>query len=212
MARRLFLSPIGGARDMRHDVTLLAAAALSCMTLAGCEVLEDELNPFARDTTNDNLALAAAAAAPVTPPLSVPTAGSATYDGVVAASVSGDYIGSLYADLAMTVDFGTGTVSGQVSHADLVDDNTGSVVQNLDGTLTVVGGQAGGVVTATASGVLAATSSGPLSGTGTANLGLSGDVRSDTSTADTVYGTATGAISGGIDLDLSNGEFYGTTN
>ena len=189
----------------------LIAALVACTTLANCEagdvaVLRD------RGVTEDNLALANAAAASPTPLASLPAGGSASYDGVVAASVSGDYVGSLYADLAMNIDFASGSITGQVTNADLVDDDTGEVVQNLDGTLTVTGGQAGGVVSAVATGVLVATSSGPVSGSGTANLGLLGDIRTDTSSADTVYGTATGSVTGDLDLGLSDGEFYGTTN
>ena len=196
-----------------HSGLTLVAAGFACLTLANCNDNQTiGLGPLPRNTTGDNLALAAAAAAPVTPFGSLPASGSATYNGVLAGSVSGAYVGSLYADLAMKVDFGTGAISGQVSHADLVDDNTGNVVQNLDGTLAVTGGQAGGVVTAAAVGVLAATSSGAVSGTGTATFDLLGTVRSDTGVADTVYGTVNGGVTGGIGLALSAGEFSGTTN
>ena len=104
---------------------LLSAALLSSLALAGCDGNPLDPGPVQRDITGENAALANAKAAAITPPGSLPTSGSASYNGVVAANVSGDYVGSLYADLAMNVDIGTGTVSGQVSHADLVDDTTG---------------------------------------------------------------------------------------
>jgi hypothetical protein len=187
----------------------LFAALAALIPLANCDAGTVQLLRD-RGVTEDNLALADASAVDTTPPGSVPTSGSASYDGVVAASITGDYVGSLYADLSMSVNFATNSVSGQIDRVDLVDDFTGDVIQNLDGSLTLVGGEAGGVVTATATGVLIAATSGPVSGTGTAVFGLLGSMGSDAATADTVYGSATGAITGGIDLTLSNGEFYGT--
>jgi len=177
------------------------------MTLAGCT--GSGLFDTTRDTKIDNANLVLAEAAPLTPILSVPNSGSATYNGVMAASVSGAFTGSFYADLSMNLDFASNTVSGQITHADLIDD-LGNTAQTLDGTLIVTGSQAGGGIAAAATGTLTGTS-GPVIGAGVANFALLGTVRDDISTADTVYGSVTGAITGNYDMSFADGEFYGTT-
>ena len=68
---------------------------------------------------------------------------------------------------------------------------------------------AGATVGATATGTLAG--AGTVTGVSNAALVLAGTVRSDVTTADTVYGAMTGGVAGGFNLNLSNGEFYGTT-
>jgi hypothetical protein len=182
------------------------------VALSGCEESDiEQIRDQIRDPTNDNLVLAAAAAAPVTPVAALPTSGSANYDGVLAGTVAGDFVGSMYANLAMSIDFGSGDVTGEVSNADLLDD-FGNIVQNLDGTLDVDGENADGVVTAQATGTLSGASGGLVSGSTVADFDLSGTVRTDVTDADTVYGTVTGGTVGDFDLDLSNGEFSGTTD
>lgn len=188
------------------SVTALVASAL---VLSGCSP-EDVLLARSRGVTEDNLALAAAELAPVTSVGSLPS-GSVRYDGVVAASTSGAYVGSLYADITMNVDFAGGGITGTIANADLVDDNTGNVVQNLTGSLALTGNEAAGGIAMSASGSLTGLPGGQVSGVSNAALVLAGTVRSDVTTADTVYGTMTGGVAGGFDLNLSQGEFYGTT-
>lgn len=135
-----------------------------------------------------------------------------TYDGVVTASTSGAYVGSLYADLSMDVDFAGGAITGSIINVDLVDDAAGDVVQDLTGTLVLDGDQtdtlARAIVGATATGNL--TGAGVVTGTTTAVLVLAGSVRSDVTDADTVYGTMSGGMAGSFNLSLSGGQFYGT--
>lgn len=183
-----------------------AATSLALVLLIGCEAVDF---PISRDTSDDNLALAAAAAAPVTPPADLPGIGSAAYEGVLAANVSGDYDGSLYADLAVAVDFGAGTVTGEVTNVDLIG-FFGMTDQNLDGTLAVVGTEAGGVIAANATGNLTGGTGNGVTGTAAADFDLDGNVRSADNPADTLYGTVTGGIAGDFGLTLSDGEFAAT--
>ena len=179
--------------------------AIVVSSLSGCdEYLLERL----RDPSVDNVNLANAAAAPATPVGSLPT-GSVTYDGVVAASTAGDFVGSLYADMSMNVNFGSGGITGTIDNADLVDDFTGDVVQNLSGSLTMTGTENNGFVSANATGALIGTG-GLVTGTSTVGLALLGNVRTDVAAGDTVYGVMTGGVTGDFDLTLSAGEFYGS--
>lgn len=184
---------------------LFACAALG---LSGCDQFDGFGNPTLRDTSQDNINLANAEAAPITPVLGIPTTGLVTYDGVIAANTTGAHVGSLYADLSMGVDFGSNVITGSITNVDLVNDTTGNVVQDLAGSLTLAGTQTLGGVVATATGSL--TGTGPVTGVGTAAFVLAGTVRSDVTAADTVFGTMDGTVGGGFALDLSAGEFYGT--
>lgn len=187
----------------------LFAACLAFVIVSNCAPPEPE-TVVQRNTSKANVELAQAFAAPVTPVLSVPTIGSATYNGVMAANVDGSYTGSLYADLSMTVDFAATSVTGKITNADLIDD-FGVTVENMDGTLAITGGQSGGGIAASANGTLTGTN-GPVVGAGVANFALLGTVRTNTTTADTVSGTVTGGVTGNYGLTLSNGEFSGSTH
>lgn len=185
---------------------------IACSGLVGCSILEEEfgdidlLNP-----TNINIGLANAESATATPVGSLPSgaSGSVSYDGAIAAATSGDYDGTLYAAMSMDVDFAGGGITGTVSNAVLFNDTTSKIDQNLSGTLTLTGNEALGGVAMTATGTL--TGVGAVSGAGTVGLVMTGNVRTDLATADTVYGTFADTTISGLGLDLTQGEFYGTT-
>ena len=178
--------------------------------LSGCGDFGGFGNPDQRNTLIDDANLDNAEAAPVTPVLGIPTTGTVTYDGVITANTTGAHVGSLYADLSMGVNFTSHAITGAITNVDLVNDTTGNVVQDLGGTLTLTGTQTLGGVVATATGNL--TGTGPVTGVGTAAFVLAGTVRSDVTVADTVYGSMAGGVGGGFTLNLSQGEFFGTTN
>ena len=196
------------------SAVLFGLLASLTIGLSGCDDFGGFGNLDQRNTLIDDANLDNAEAAPVTPLAAIPTTGTVTYDGVVAASTTGAYVGSLYADMSMDVDFAGGAITGSITNVDLVDDATGNVVQGLTGTLALTGDQtdtpAGGIVGATATGNL--TGAGVVTGTTTAVLVFAGSVRSDVTPADTVYGTMSGGMAGGFALDLSQGKFFGTTN
>jgi hypothetical protein len=198
---------LGGIMKNAFSFALLASVGLG---LSACTEDPFEGIPIVeRDTKVDNANTLNAQNSPLTPLAGIPSTGSVTYDGVVSANATGDFAGSLYADMSMNVNFANHAVTGTITQVDLYDDFAGKVVETLSGTLTLAGTQTLGGVAGTATGTL--TGVGTVTGVGTAALALAGTVRSDTTTADTVYGSMTGGVTGGIDLNLANGEFYGTT-
>lgn len=195
---------------MRFQMSWLVVASCTVLLSACARPEEEDVFPDTdRSTTDDNLALANAAIQPLTPVASLP-GGSVNYSGVLAASVTGDYTGSLYADLDMTVDFAAFDVTGMVGNVDLIDDATGDVVQDLRGTPALNGtadqGAIAGQVTGTLTGV------GSVTGVSTASFILGGTTRTGTTPGDTIYGPVIGNTFGGFNLALSNGEFYASAD
>jgi hypothetical protein len=190
----------------------LVVIGIVCSGLVGCAAVEAELGDIdLLNPTNINIGLANAESATATPMGSLPsgTSGSVTYEGAVAAATSGAYDGTLYAAMSMNVDFAGGGITGTVSDAFLYNDLTAQTDETLSGTLTLAGNEVAGGIVATASGNL--TGVGVVTGTGPTVLVMAGNVRTDAAAADTVYGTIADTTMGGLGINLTLGEFYGTT-
>ncbi|MBE0414450.1 hypothetical protein [Yoonia sp.] len=160
--------------------------------------------------TDLNVAFAEAtriSALPATSYYDLPT-GSVTYDGQIGANVTGDAQGQMLADMTMVVRFDSNAMGGTVSNMNLMD-TAGLPEQRLDGKLTIAGFESAGTLGGVAAGQISGVNSGGRDFDADMVLDLSGSVVNDRWYGDAVYGSATGATTGDVNLGVT-GVFFGT--
>jgi hypothetical protein len=197
------------------------ALALTTPFLSACD---DPLPPTA-GIASYNAARANYNAFSALPASTLPSTGSGTYTGKMSADANVDFKTgyAIVGDLELEIDFAESSdnISGTIDNINLIDRSTTNNSQQFTGadtetpgSLTISGTEVNGSLSATATGSLSAVIDGPtVATTAVMNLQLTGNTRTDTTTADTVTGTITGGGSGttfnGMDVEISNGSFYG---
>jgi len=192
---------------MKHiaALTLIAGSLAACAkpipsTFTAADVIT------AQNTFNTLAAL------PATAPALIPTAGSATYAGLIGGDFTGpDIGGSFLGDLSLDVNFASSGITGEASNLNVID-NLGVPNQTLGGTLAVDGTVVSNFITATADGSLSGVSA--IEGTNfnvTGNVDVSlvlgGTIRTETVAADTITGGVTGTGTGDFAFGITNGDF-----
>lgn len=183
---------------MENKLFMLVPALL----IAGCA------KPLAPTMTTEDLntsrsRLATLEALPVA--ASLPASGTATMNGRLGGTMTGDADGTLLGDLALTSDFAARTVSGQVTNINTFNDDD-TPDQLLKGDLTVAGSITGSRLTGTANGTLTGVDGG-FKGDSVTALNLDGMFRQNGGDL-AVTGDVTGGGTGDFDIVLTNGKFY----
>ncbi len=137
--------------------------------------------------------------------------GSASFVGHAGGPVTGDVDGAVIADMTMDVEFAANTISGTIDNVNYLDEDD-VPEQLLGGSLTIAGTEADGLLVATATGTLTAVGEESIRGSSSVTLNLNGNVLTDVSNGDTVFGDLDGSGSGDFDITLTDGVFYGSSN
>jgi len=185
----------------------IAAFTLAAGSLAAC-ASPTPPTFTAADVASSQTTYDTFTALPSTSLASMPTAGVATFSGLIGGdfTAASDADGGFIGDLDFTVDFASAQIAGTANNLNFVDD-AGVPDQTLGGALTVSGTVTGNAMTATATGRLTGVYKG-FSGSSNFNLGLAGVFHTKTTAADTVAGTVTGVGRGDYYAAVTNGEFY----
>ena len=188
---------------MSRSIIALALLPL----VAACTVSEPNAPTVSAADVDRAFATAARASTlPVTDTFDLPV-GTATYDGQIGATVNGDALGSILADMRMVVDFRNNGIGGDVTNINLIDQN-GRPDQRFDGSLRISGFETNGDLDAGARGIVGLVDNDGDAVDAEMFLDLEGSVRDDRRFGDTVYGTANGVARGDFNLDVE-GVFYG---
>ena len=147
-------------------------------------------------------------ALPITSAINLPT-GSATFEGKMGGGISGDIDGSILGDMSMSIQFDDNTISGSVSNINYIDED-GDPDQLLGGSLTIAGAETSGALSGTMKGTLSGVpDEAPIRGEASVNLSFDGNVVTDDSEGDSVYGTVTGSGDCDFEIYMDSGLFYG---
>ena len=155
---------------------------------------------------------------PETSIAAMPTTGTANYTGRMSADLTGDSTGSILADVTLTTNYETASVTGGIGNINTFH-TSGLPDQRLEGDVPLTGTVVGNKLTADGSGVLRRVDNNHEQFS-RMSVDMQGQFRTNTAPADTVTGSVTGGGNGSgtgavgpdfgftFDFTLANGVFY----